>query len=132
MPDQFGREWMTTEEWARRLGKALLEDERMPQQARDYLLQHKAVALQVLQDAMVHAWLGYEFKILRLTEKVKGAIAMGAFGPLVIPNTVDVEGLPIQTPVGEIHQLFRDIYDPDFLDQFDEDGEPLDNGSAGG
>ena len=66
-----------------------------------------------------------EFKILRLVEKVKNAIDGGAFGPLTIPNTVNVGGEKIRTPVGEIASLLRDVYTPEFLDQFDEEGEPL-------
>jgi hypothetical protein len=63
-----------------------------------------------------------ELKINRLTEKVVTAINHAAFGPLTIPNTVDVNGEKILTPVGEIWALFRDIYTPEFLDQFDEEG----------
>lgn len=124
--DRIGREWMSSREIARRLGKALLEDERIPQPVKDRLLEHKDVALDVMADAVEASWLHYEFKILRLTEFVAMAIREGQFGPNVVPNTVDVNGERILTPVGEINELFRDIYDPDFLDQFDEEGNPID------
>lgn len=76
----------------------------------------------------------YEFKVLRLTERVVDAIEAGQFGPIYIPNTV-VEGQQVPTPVGEIALLFRDIYDQEFLDLFDENGnvlESLDPGTGEG
>ena len=129
MPDVLGREWLTSRQIAVRLGKALLEDERMPAQLRQYLLDHKAVALDVLQDAFVSTEYHNEFKILRLTERVAMAMSQGVFGPLTIPNTVNVDGEKIRTPVGEIAALFRDIYTPEFLDQFDEEGNEVEGGA---
>lgn len=131
MPDWLGREWMTSAEIARRLGKALMEDERVPQALKDRALEHKDIALQVMADAVDAAYLTHEFKILRLTERVAMAIREGQFGPLAIPNSVH-DGLPILTPVGEINSLFRDIYDFDFLEQFDEEGNLLDPDPTGG
>lgn len=70
----------------------------------------------------------YERKVLRLTEKLRDGIDRGDFGPLVVPNTLGADGLPILTPAGHIANVFRTIYTPEFLDQFDEEGEllPLD------
>lgn len=125
MPDRIGREWMTSREIARRLGKALIEDERVPQGLKDKALEHRVVALDVMEDAVKAAFLHYEFKILRLTEFLYMAIREGQFGPLSVPNSVGVDGLPILTPVGEINEMFRQIYDFDFLEGFDEEGNPI-------
>ena len=78
----------------------------------------------VVREAYEATGYTYEFKILRLLEKVKDAIIAGAFGPLAIPNTLNADGEKILTPVGEIATLLRDCYTPEVLDQFDEDGEP--------
>jgi hypothetical protein len=119
--------WASRRRLAIRLGTALLEDERVPQAMKDKALEHKDVTLDVLADAIEDFGLSYEFKILRLMEKLYwDMIRQGQFGPLFVPNTVDVNGQRILTPVGEIKQLMDDIYTPEFLDQFDEEGEPLD------
>lgn len=125
MPAPDGREWLTSRQIAARLGKALLEDERIPQELREYLLAHKAVALDVMEDAFVSTGYTQEFKILRLMEMVVMAVNRLEFGPLFIPNTVDVNGDKIPTPVGQLWALFRDIYTLEFLEQFDEEGNPL-------
>jgi hypothetical protein len=111
---------------ATELGKALLQDERVPQDMKDKALEHKAVTLDVLADAIEDFGLSYEFKILRLIEKLYwNGIRQGVFGPIYIPNSVDAEGKRIPTPVGQIKLLMDDIFDPEFLAQFDEEGEPL-------
>lgn len=117
--------WATRRDLATALGKRLLEDERVPQPLKDRMLEHRQVALDVMEDAIMGFGLSYEFRILRLTEQLKDAIKSGAFGPLVVPNTVDQQGQPIFTPVGEIAMLFKDIYSPEFLELFDEEGNPI-------
>lgn len=102
-----------------------MEDERVPQELKDYLLAHKQVALDVMEDAFVELNFGMELKILRLTEKLKDAVLGGEFGPITVPNTVDVNGQQILTPVGEIGEIFRDIYLMEFLDLHDEEGNLL-------
>lgn len=129
MPTPDGREWASRRRIAVRLGTTLVNDERLPVELRQYLLDHRAAALNILEEAIDDFNLSYEFKILRLVEKVKDAIESGVFGPLTIPNTVDENGEKIKTPVGEIGFLLKDCYTPEFLDQFDEDGNPLSGGS---
>lgn len=120
-----GRSWWTSRRIVARLGAAMLEDERVPQELKDYLLAHKQVALDVMEDAFVELNFGMELKILRLTEKLKDAVLGGEFGPITVPNTVDVNGQQILTPVGEIGEIFRDIYLMEFLDLHDEEGNLL-------
>ncbi len=125
MPAPDGREWIQPSTMATRLGQALIADERLPEQLRMYLIEHRTMALEILRDTFGAAGFKHELTLLRLVEKIKDAIARLAFGPLYIPNTVDVEGLPIPTPVGQIYEALRDCYDWDFLDLFDEDGNLL-------
>lgn len=125
MPTPDGREWLSSDQIVARLGKAMVEDERMPAQLRAYLLEHKAVALDVLKDAFVSTGYTQEFKIIRLMEKVFDAMKAGAFGPRWIPNSVNQQGEKIPTPVGEVWNLFADIFHTEFLEQFDEEGNPL-------
>lgn len=124
--------WASSRKLAIRLGQHLINDERMPLQLRQYLLDNRTVALDVLEDAVKDFDLHFEFKILRLTEQLKDAARAGAFGPLWIPNTLDGNGAKIPTPVGEIVLLFNDIYSQEFLDQFDEEGVPLPQDPEGG
>jgi hypothetical protein len=98
--------------------------DRLPPPAQQAILDHALgeVIVDVLDQQM--SWT-YERKILRLTEQLKDAIQNGGFGPLTVPNTLDENGLPIQTPAGGIAQAFKDIYTPEFLDLFDEEGNLL-------
>lgn len=121
MPTPDGREWLTSDKIADFVMEGM--DRNLPPQAmagQDRAAM-KAAVVAGFQGTNYH----YEFKILRLIEKVKDAIWGGAFGPLTIPNTVDAEGMKIPTPVGEVAMLLRDCYTPEFLDQFDEEGNPL-------
>ncbi len=58
-----------------------------------------------------------ERKISRLTEKLKDAMELGAFGPLF-----DADGTT-RTPLGEAFFAFKDIYAEAFLAQFNEEGD---------
>lgn len=125
MPTPDGREWWTARQIAVRLGQALLDDDRIPQDMKDKVLANQAVALDVLEDAFQSIGYHWEHKVLRLTEKLKDSIDNGAFGPLTVPNSVGTDGQKIRTPVGEIALMFRDIYTREFLELFDEEGNML-------
>ena len=119
MPAPDGRAWLTSRAIADRITDLLRE--------RFGTIQglNRGNVQRVVKEAFEATEYTQEFKVLRLSEQVVMAINAGAFGPLTIPNTVNVDGEKILTPVGEIWSLFRDIYSPEFLDQFDEEGEPL-------
>ena len=118
-PTPDGRDWLTPREIIRSQLEAVFRNH--PNVSRNQM--------EALRDSLVEGFrdtgYGVEFKILRLTEKIRTAINAGVFGPLTIPNTVDVEGNPIRTPVGEIAALFDDVYSEDFLNNVDDNGNPL-------
>ena len=118
MPAPDGRGWLTSHAIADRITDLLRERYGTIQGL------NRGNVQQVVKEAYEATGYTQEFKILRLIEKVKNAIDGGAFGPITIPNTVH-EGEKVLTPVGEIAMLLRDIYTPEFLEQFDEEGEPL-------
>lgn len=119
MPTPDGREWLKP--------RAIIQ-----LQIDTVKAQHPNISdaqLESLRDSLEDGFrqTGYqqEFKIARLVEKIKEAALAGTFGPLYIPNTVDVEGNPIPTPVGVMAQLLIDVYSAGFLDGVDEDGNPI-------
>jgi hypothetical protein len=117
--------WASRRRLAQAIGQAASADSRVPPAAREHM--EKIGTIDAMEQAIKDFGLSYEFKILRLMEKLYwDMIRQGQFGPLYVPNSVDVNGQRILTPVGEIKQLMDDIYTPEFLDQFDEEGEPLD------
>ena len=120
-----GREWWTPTQMAERIAKNVGADERLPTATRQRIETDKEPFVEVVRDAIGDSGFRYELTLLRLVEQIKDAIGTVAFGPLVVPNTVDVEGLPIPTPVGEVYSVLNDCYTPEFLDQFDEEGNPL-------
>lgn len=81
-----------------------------------------------LAQGIRNAGLGMEFKVLRLTERLKDALEAGHYGPLTVPNTVDREGNPIPTPLGLVNADFRRIYSVSFLDEHDEEGNRTEGG----
>jgi hypothetical protein len=111
---------MSPSQMAERLAGKVEAHAHLPEQAEQGVARRAAMV-----EEIEHMFLHYEFKILRLTEFLYEAIRNGAFGPVNVPNTVGVDGLPIRTPVGEIRDAFRDIYDLDMLDGFDEEGNPI-------
>lgn len=108
MPTPDGRSWLTSDAIATKLGQAMIDDPRLPEQLRTFLLDHKAVAKSVLKDAFVETEIGLEFKIARLCEKLRDAIDAGNI-----------------TTFDEVRDSIKDIYTLAFLNQFDEEGELL-------
>lgn len=108
MPTPDGRSWLTSDQIATQLGQAMINDPRIPEQMRTYLLAHKAVAKDVLKDAFVATEIGLEFKVARLCEKLRDAIDAGNI-----------------TTFDEVRDSIKEIYTLSFLDQFDEEGELL-------
>lgn len=121
MPTPEGREWLSSDQIAARMMDKLNAE--LPAGVKKALDKHPVI--QMLKDAYISTEYTYEFKILRLVEKVKNAMGEGTFGPLVIPNSVDVNGEQIPTPVGVVYFMLKDIYTPEFLDMFDEEGNLL-------
>ena len=119
MPAPDGREWLTSQIIADRITDALQE--------RFGTIRglNRGNVRKAVREAYERTGYTQEFKILRLLEKIKNAIDAAAFGPLTVPDTVDMDGEKVLTPVGEIWTLLRDVYTPEFLDQFDEEGEPI-------
>lgn len=108
MPTPDGRSWLTSDEIATKLGQAMIDDPRLPDQLRTFLLDNKAVAKDVLKDSFLTTGIGLEFKIARLCEKLRDAIDAGNI-----------------TTFDEVRTSIKDIYTLTFLDQFDEEGELL-------
>ena len=125
MPAPDGRQWWTPTQMAERVAHTARADGRLTTAMQQLIRQDEEAFVEVVRDAIGNSGFRYELTLLRLVEQIKDAIGILAFGPLVVPNTVDVEGLPIKTPVGEIHAMLEDCYTPEFLDQFDEEGNPL-------
>ena len=119
MPAPDGREWMTSNAISDRITDLLRERYGTIRGL------NRGNIHQVVKEAFESTDYTQEFKVLRLIEQVVEAINRGAFGPLTIPNSVNVDGEKILTPVGEVWSLFRDIYTVEFLNQFDEEGNPL-------
>ncbi|MHC4702674.1 MAG: hypothetical protein ACYTFQ_19095 [Planctomycetota bacterium] len=126
MPTPDGREWLSPR------AIITLQLEQIERDHPNMTAQQRESLRESLEEGFRLTNYHQEFKIARLVEKVKEAIFHKNFGPLQVPNTVDVNGLPINTPVGEIAYLLADIYSEGFLDQFDDDGEllPLDSGDG--
>lgn len=122
------RRWPTKREVAEKMRARLVEV--VPGNILNRIGDHPQIDA-ILEDCYEVMGYDVERKISRLTERLKDAIFAGAFGPLVIPNTVDVNGNQIPTPVGEIAMAFRDIYTEDFLALFDEEGNLLDPDAGG-
>ena len=120
-----GREWFTPTFMAEHIAKNIGTNERLPTAVRERIASNREVFVKAVAEAIFDSDLRYELTLLRLVEKIKDSIGLLAFGALAIPNSVDQKGQPILTPVGEIHSLLRDIYTPEFLDMFDEEGNPL-------
>lgn len=130
MPTPDGRSWMTREAmWDRMLANLLDE---FPQLAGQLDTQAKRDRARQIATATIES-LSLEFKILRLTEKLKDSIEAGRFGPLF----VDAEGNkytgqitnPNDLPLGvsatqayEIWRAFKDIYTLSVLELYDEEG----------
>ena len=74
----------------------------------------KARFWNILRDGYLATDYGTEFKILRLTEKLKDA---------VITDQI--------TDISVVKDAFNDIYTSDVLDQYDEEGNLLPSGSGG-
>jgi hypothetical protein len=98
--------------------------DRLPPPAQQAILDNGLgeVIVDILDQQM--SWT-YERKVLRLTERLRDMIQRGEFGPLSVPNTLDENGMPIPTPAGGIAMALADIYTPEFLDMFDEEGNLL-------
>lgn len=125
MPPTDGRVWITPTGIAREIAKGIGTDDRLPKGMRDGIRNNKAEFVDVVGDAIRNTHLRYELTRSRLMEKIKDSLGLMAFGALVISNAVDTNGQPIKTPVGEIYALLKDIYTPEFLDMFDEEGDLL-------
>lgn len=125
MPPVNGREWLSPMGIAQAIARGIGTDERIPASMATKIKDNKEVFVDVVADAIRESGLKQELTLLRLVEKIKDAIGLKVFGGLAIPNTVDQEGQPVKTPVGEIHALLRDAYTFEFLAAFDEEGEPL-------
>ncbi len=119
------RAWLTPSDIARQIARGIGTDDRLPDAMKTRIANNKAAFVEVVADAIKGSGLKQELTLLRLVEKIKDAIGNYAFGGLVIPGTVDTEGQTVKTPVGEIHSLLRDAYTMEFLDMFDEEGNPL-------
>lgn len=123
MPTPDGREWLSS--------KAIADN--LMERIKDDVPQGRIAALKMLLEDGFSGMYGIEFKILRLTEKLKDAIEAGNFGPLF----VDAEGNPVRpqdydparghqhTQAYDIWRAFRDIYTMDVLENVDEDGNLL-------
>lgn len=109
MPAPDGRAWFTSKLMADNL-MGRIEDQitDLPKPWRDEI----AARL----EAGFASMYGVEFKILRLTEKLRLKIEQEGFGPLY-----DADGT--KTQAYHIWKAFRDIYVAETLDQFDEEGE---------
>lgn len=116
MPTPDGREWVRPIDIVKLQINAVREAH--PNVTRAQLENLAEALAQGVRDA----GLGREFKVLRLTERLKDALEAGFYGPRYEPNTVDVNGDRIITPIGQVYEDFRRIYSMDFLDQHDEDG----------
>ena len=121
-PTPDGRDWITPSEIIRLQLEAIYRNH--PNINREQMEALREDLIEGLRDAQLQN----EFKVLRLCEQLFHAIESGVFGPTVIPNTVDVDGKPIPTPVGEIYRLFAELYSVDFLDLLDENANPLEEG----
>jgi hypothetical protein len=120
MPTPDGREWLTPAAIIERQIQQVLKDypSMMPSQMEDIRAS--------LEEGFRSTGYQTEFKILRLYERIQESVRRGVFGPLVVPDAVDVDGNKIPTPAGQIGLLMRDATTADFLDMLDEDGIPLD------
>ena len=74
----------------------------------------KARFWNILREGYLATGYGTEFKILRLTEKLKNAIYTDQI-----------------TDISVIKEAFNDIYTSDVLDQYDEEGDLIPSGSGG-
>lgn len=108
MPTPDGRSWLTSDEIAFRLGKAMIDDVRVPDHVKDYLVANQMVALDIFKQAFIVTGYTLEFKIARLCEKLRDAIDAGNI-----------------TTFNEVRDSIKEIYTLSFLDQFDEEGELL-------
>ncbi len=125
MPPVNGREWLSPTGIAKAIARGIGTDDRIPPSVASKIANNKEAFVDVVADAIRESGLKSELTLLRLVEKIKDAIGNKAFGGLVIPGTVDIEGQTVLTPVGEIHALLRDAYTMEFLEMFDEEGVPL-------
>lgn len=134
MPTPDGRSWMTLETMWNRVLTNLLDE--FPTLANLLDTQAKRDRARTrAKEALEN--LSLEFKILRLTERLKDKIEAGGFGPLF----VDTEGNDYtgqirdtnDPPFGveatqayHIWRAFKDIYTLSLLEQFDEEGNLID------
>lgn len=98
MPTPDGRSWLTSDAIATRIVNELINADIIAPEDR-------VDATAIAATAYRNTGYGLEFKILRLTEKLRMAIENGQF-----------------TDVGSIQVAFNDIYRLEVLDQFDEEG----------
>lgn len=123
MPTPDGREWFNSDKIAQRMIDKLGNE----------VPQGRAAFIRALLTDAFSGLYGIEFKILRLTEKLKDSIEQGAFGPLfvdaggnpVAPQNYDPDAGHQTTQAYEIWRAFKDIYTLNVLEQFDEDGNLL-------
>lgn len=125
MPTPDGRSWLTSTEIASRITDLLQE------RYGTIAGLNRGGIQNVVKEAFELTNYHNELKIVRLAEKIKDAAQAGLFGPLYIPNTVDVNGEPIPTPVGVMASLLIDIYQEGFLDMHDEEGNPIEPPAGG-
>lgn len=125
MPTPDGREWFSSEKIAQIQMDRIAD--RLPPLSAPVLEEIKA-RLQ----ASFSGLYGIEFKIGRLTEKLKDAIEAEAFGPLFVdadgnrvPPSAYNPAVHSETQAYQIWRAFKDIYTQSILDQYDEDGNLL-------
>lgn len=107
-PTPDGREWLTPTAIADRIVERLGSvPGRGPQALRDSIA-----------EAYRDTGYEYEFKIVRLVERLKDALAAGAYGDLGTPEE--------PTPLGLVAADLKAIYSTAVLDAVDENGNPLD------
>lgn len=98
-----GRAWLTSDAIAEQIGNALYQFGVLSEEDLED-------AISVIASAYRATGYGLEFKILRLTEKLKDRITDGEF------STVE-----------EITSAFNDIYNLSVLEQFDEEGNLIED-----
>jgi hypothetical protein len=125
MPTPDGRKWLNSDEISGRICDTLEKEH-------PTLATSRANLIERFKDAFSGMY-GIEFKILRLTEKLKDAIEAGQFGPLftdengnpVAAQQYDASKGHLTTQAYEIWRAFKDIYTMDVLNAVDEDGNLL-------